>query len=72
MLTTGNTRTAGQENDPSGGIKTVNYGEVAASLLYAGTILGSSAATSAGNAVAGYALVHRGGVAQPLGRRVSQ
>ncbi len=66
VLTTGNTRTAGQENNPSGGIKVVNYGEVAASLLYAGTILNSSAATSAGDAVAGYGLVHRGGVAQPL------
>ena len=67
VLTTGNTRTAGQEIGPSGSIKDVNYGEVAASLLYAGTILGSSAATNAGDAVAGYALVHQGGVAQPLG-----
>ena len=66
VLTTGNTRTAGQETGPSGGLKTINYGEVAASLLDAGTILGSSAATSEGNAVAGYALVHGGGVAQPL------
>ena len=32
VLTTGNTRTAGQENGPSGSIKTINYGEVAASL----------------------------------------
>ena len=66
VLTTGNTRTAGQEIGPSGSIKAVNYAEVAASLLYAGTILGSSAATSAGDAVVGYGLVHQGGVAQPL------
>ena len=73
VLTTGNTRTAGQETNPSGGIKVVNYGEVAASLLYAGTILNSSAATSAGDAVAGYATCSPGRRRATSGdRRVSQ
>ena len=65
VSTLGNTRTAGQETDPGGSVKTVSYPEVATSLFYAGAILNSPAATSAANAVSAYGLVHVGGVAQP-------
>lgn len=62
----GNTRTDGQETDPGGQPKGVNYPEVATALLYAGTILNSAAATSAGTHVADYGMVLQGGVAQPM------
>ena len=62
----GNTRTGGQENDLNGAPKTVDYLEVGTSLLYAGAILNSAQATSAGNAVAAYGLMQNGGVAQPM------
>jgi hypothetical protein len=62
----GNTRTGGQENDLNGAPKTVDYLEVGTSLLYAGAILNSAEATSAGNAVAAYGLMENSGVAQPM------
>lgn len=53
---TGNTRTAGQERDPNGALKGVDYFRVALGLMYAGAILGVPSYVSLGNSVANVAL----------------
>ena len=52
----GNTRTAGQEVDPNGAAKTLNYFEMPTSLLYAGMMLSNTAEVAIGNNIAAYAL----------------